>query len=57
MSKYQKHKNNLIGIQMIVIYILVVVLAVMITTIGQRVKYEKQIAEINANHEEELIAL
>ena len=57
MSKYQKHKNNLIGIQMIVIYILVVVLAVMITAIGQRVKYEKQIAEINANHEEELIAL
>lgn len=57
MSKYQKHKNNLIGIQMIVIYILVIILAVMITTIGQRVKYEKQIAEINSNHEEELIAL
>jgi len=56
-SKYLKKKNYFIGIKVAAIGILIVALAVMITAIFQRVKYEKQIAEINANHEEEMIAL
>jgi hypothetical protein len=56
-SKYLKKKNHLIGIQITVIYILVLAITVMITAISQRVKYENQIAEINANHEEEMSAL
>lgn len=54
MSKRTKKKNNLINIQMIVAYILIVVVAVMMTFLCQRTKYENQIAEINANHEEEI---
>ncbi len=57
MSKYLKKKNRLSGIKIAAIYILVVVLVVMVTVIIQRVKYEKQIAEINANHEVEMAAL
>jgi hypothetical protein len=56
-SKYVKKKNNLIGIQITAIYILVIALVVMITSISQRVKYEKRIVEINANHEAEIVAL
>lgn len=63
MSKYIKKKNKLINIQMITvyqmiaIYILVVIVTVMITFVVQRTRYEKQIAEINANHKEEVNAL
>ena len=57
MSKCQKKKNNLINIQVTIIYILILTIAVMITIIAQRVKYENQIAEINANHEEEIADL
>lgn len=57
MSKCQKKKNNLINIQVTIIYILILTIAVMITIISQRVKYENQIAEINANHEEEIADL
>lgn len=57
MGKYQKNVNHSNKIIKVVIYILVLALAVTITTISQRVKYEKQIAEINTNHEAEMIAL
>lgn len=55
MNKYAK--NNLTKIQLVIIYILIIVIAVMITAVGQRVKYNKQIDEINANYEEEMTAL
>lgn len=54
MSKRTKKKNRLVNIQMIVAYILIVVVAVMITALCQRVKYEKRIEEINASYEEEI---
>ena len=57
MSKYTKKKNHLIGIEMVVIYLLVIAIAVMIAVVSQRVKYEKQIEEINAQHKSEMIAL
>ena len=57
MSKYLKSKKRLVGIQMAAVYILIVAIAVMITSVSQRVKYEKQIEEINTAHEEEMIAL
>lgn len=57
MSKYVKKKNHITGIQKIAIYILIIVLAIMTTAIGQRVKYKKQIEEINANHAIELSIL
>lgn len=57
MGKYQKKVNRFIRIQKVVIYILILVIAIMITAVNQRTKYENQIAEINANHEEEIVAL
>ena len=42
---------------MVVICIILVAIAVSITAISQRTKYENQIAELNTNHEAELIAL
>ena len=57
MSKYAKKKNNVIDIQMTVIYVLVVAIAIMATSIIQRAKYEKQIDELVATHEKELVAL
>lgn len=53
MSKYLKKKSYVIDtkVAVTVIYILVIILAVLITAVCQQVKYEKQIAEINANHE------
>lgn len=59
MSKYakkntKKKKNNLIAIQMITAYILIVIVAVMMTFLCQQAKYENQIKEINANYEEEI---
>lgn len=57
MSKYLKKKNNLIWAKISVAYILILVVAIMITVMSQRVKYEQQIVEINANHKEEMAAL
>lgn len=57
MSKYLNPKHRFANIQMIAIYILVIILAVTITSISQRVKYKKQIEELNAAHQEELITL
>ena len=57
MSKYAKKKSYLNDIKIAAIYILIIVLAVVITAISQRVKYEKQIAEINMNHEEAMSTL
>ena len=53
MSKYAKKKNryNLINIEMAMVFILILVISVMVTSVSQRTKYEKQIEEINANHE------
>jgi len=56
-GKYTKKKNHLNGIKMAVIYLLIIVIAVMIAVVSQRVKYEKQIAEIYKAHEEEMVAL
>lgn len=57
MGKYQKKVNHSNKIIKVLIYILVLALAVSITAISQRVKYEEQIAEINTNHEVEMEAL
>ena len=57
MSKYIKKKNRFAGVKVIALCILVVVIAVTITSVKQREKYEAQIAELNANHEEELCSL
>lgn len=57
MSKYLKTKNRFVGIQLIAIYILIIVLAVMITAISQRVKYEKQIADLKDSHAIEISTL
>lgn len=42
---------------MIVIYILIIALAVMVTAISQRVKYEKQIADLKDSHAVEMSIL
>ena len=57
MGKYAKKKNRLMGVKLAAIYILIIVIAVMIAVVSQRVKYEKQIAEIYKAHEEEMISL
>ena len=59
MAKYakkntKKKKNRLTTIQMATAYVLIIVVAVMMTFLCQRTKYENQIEEINANHEEEI---
>lgn len=54
-KKTKKNKNKyLTTIQMVTAYILIVVVAVMMTFLCQRTKYENQIEEINANYEEEI---
>lgn len=54
-KKNTKKKNRYITtIQMVTAYILIVVVAVMMTFLCERTKYEKQIEEINANYEEEI---
>jgi hypothetical protein len=57
MSKYLNQKHRFANIQLIAIYILVILLAVCVTSMSQRVKYKKQIEEINATHEAELSSL
>jgi hypothetical protein len=56
-SKYLKKKNRFGCIAKAAIYILVIALAVTLTAVSQRAKYEKQIEEINTNHEAEMEAL
>lgn len=57
MSKYMKKKNRFAGVKVIALCIIVVVIAVTITAVRQREKYETQIADLNAHHELEMIAL
>ena len=57
MCKYAKKENTFISIRGIVIYILTIVIVVMITVVNQRVKYETQIADINAHHDLEMVNL
>lgn len=57
MGKYQKKAKRSIKIGKTAFYIFVVVAAVLITYICQYVKYDKQIEELNAQHESEMIAL
>lgn len=57
MAKYTKKKNYLTNILLAVVCVLVVVIAVMITAVNQRAKYEKQIEELKVTHEEEMEAL
>ncbi len=57
MSKYAKNKTNLVKVQMIVAYVLIVVLAIMVTAVTQRVKYEGWIDAMQVSHEEEIAAL
>lgn len=56
-GKYMKKQNPLISCLIMVAYILVILLAVLITAGCQRVKYEKRVDEITASHEEEMAAL
>ena len=63
MGKYSKKKRKhskqyrIAMVQRAVVAILILVLAIMITSITQRVKYENRIKEINELHQEDLIAL
>ncbi|MBR5604264.1 MAG: cell wall hydrolase [Bacteroidales bacterium] len=58
MAKYvKKKKNYLINIQIAVVFLLILIIVVMITSATQKAKYEKQIVEINTNHEAEMEAL
>ena len=57
MGKYQKKVNRFSQIKIVVIYILIFAIVIMTPVVSQRVKYEKQIAEINANHEAEMAVL
>ena len=57
MKKYLKKTPRLIRIQIITIFALILLIAVMITAISQRVKYENRIEELTAIHEQELASL
>ena len=57
MGKYQKKVSCFSQIQKVVIYILIFAIVIMVPVISQRAKYEKQIAEINANLKAEIVAL
>lgn len=56
-GKYEKENNLSVIFNLVAICTFVIAVTVMITVICQRVKYDSQIADINANHEEEMIAL
>lgn len=56
-GKYMKKQQPLISCLILAAYILVIVLAIMITAVCQRVKFEKRVDEITASHEEDLAAL
>ena len=57
MGKYQKKVNRFSQIQKVAIYVLIFAIVIMTPVVSQRAKYKKQIAEINANHEAEIVAL
>ena len=57
MSKYIKKKDKLTDILAVAVYFLFIVLAVLITLVCQKVKYENRIEELTASHEEELSSL
>lgn len=57
MSKYVKKKPDIIRIQIVLLYSLLVILAVITTAVLQKVKYENRIEELTARHEEELYSL
>ena len=63
MGKYSKKKRKhskqyrIAMAQRAIVAVLILALAIMITSITQRVKYENRIKEINELHQEELIAL
>ena len=63
MGKYSKKKRKhskqyrVAMVQRAIVTILILALAIMITSITQRVKYENRIKEINELHQDELIAL
>lgn len=57
MGKYQKKVNRFSQIQKVAIYVLIFAIVIMAPVLSQRAKYEKQIAEINANHEAKIVAL
>ena len=64
MGKYTKKSNStkrrrrqIAQIQRITVYVLILVIAIMITSVSQRVKYENQIKELNELHQEDMIAL
>ena len=64
MGKYTKKSNStkrrrrqIAQIQRVTVYVLILVIAIMITSISQRVKYENQIKELNELHQEDMIAL
>ena len=64
MGKYTKKSNStkrrrrqIAQIQRITVYVLILVIAIMITSISQRVKYENQIKELNELHQEDMVAL
>lgn len=56
MSKHMK-TNKLTCILLVAIYILSIALSAMLTSVQQRAKYEMKIEEINATHEEAMMAL
>lgn len=57
MIKHTTKKPSIVKIQLIIIYVLVLMIAIMFTAISQRVKYENRIEELNAAHTQELTAL
>lgn len=56
MSKYAK-KTNWVKPAMIVVYVLVFVISITATAVSQRTKYEAQIEDMRASHEEEIASL
>ena len=56
-TKRRRHRRKIAQIQRLTVYVLVLVIAIMITSISQRVKYENKIKELNELHQEDLIAL
>jgi hypothetical protein len=57
MGKYHKKTNCSMQIKKVTFCVLVVMTAVTLIFLGQKVKYERRIEEINMKHEEEIIAL
>lgn len=56
-TKRRHHRRKIAQIQRLTVYVLILIIAIMITSISQRVKYENKIKELNELHQEDLIAL